>query len=65
MARRGEIARSIMLFVGDLPLAGGERRAVLGVSGPLVGLNYTNIIKFYETLHAVRKPVNQVLVNDI
>ena len=51
--------------LGIYSLPAGSGGAVLGVSGPLVGLNYTNIIKFYETLHAVRKPVNKVQVNDI
>ena len=55
--------RSCFSF-GIYCLPAGSDGAVLGVSRPLVGLNYTNIIK-YETLHAVRKPANHALVHDI
>ena len=50
--------------LGIYCLPAGSDGAVLGVFRPLVGLNHTNIIK-YETLHAVRKPANHALVNDI
>ena len=61
-SRRNHADRSCF-SLGIYCLPAGSDGAVLGVSRPLVGLNYTNIIK-YETLHAVRKPANHALVND-